>query len=335
MNRKLLNLSGKIDSILTAVFEAISDGAESMGVPFFVVGATARDVILEYGHDIRTIRVTRDVDFGIRVPDWNQYDRLKAELVATGKFRQGREIQRLYHEKGLPVDIIPFGPLANCLNALTWPPDHEIEMNMLGFEEAYNHSLRVRVREDPRLNIRFASPAGLTLMKIISWSDRRADKDAQDIALLIRNYADAGNIERLYDEGDLLETEEFDLEHAGARLLGRDIAKISTPESTKSVLEILARETGEQKRYRLVEGMIKGLILNHDFDNVFEKSLQLLDKLKAGILDESSHHYAGKKVPDQREYDSGSEDETDIHLILKSTIITSEYHENPPHLHRK
>ena len=42
-----------------------------------------------------------------------------------------------------------------------------------------------------------------------------------------------------------------------------------------------------------------------------------------------------KKVPDQREYDSGSEDETDIHLILKSTIITSEYHENPPHLHRK
>ncbi len=31
-----------------------------------------------------------------------------------------------------------------------------------------------------------------------------------------------------------------------------------------------------------------------------------------------------KKVPDQREYDSGSEDETDIHLILKSAIYKAD-----------
>lgn len=287
MSRQLFRLSGKPDGFLTEIFELIHNAAGSAGIPFFAVGAAARDMILECGYNICTIRATKDIDIGVQVSDWNQYSRLKKALTATGKFKPGRDIQTLLHESGIPADIIPFGSVADCVNSLTFPPDHETEMNIQGFEEAYCHSLLIRLRSEPALDIRFASLTGLALMKIISWNGRGSEKDAQDLALLIRTYADAGNLDRLYnEESDLLEAEDFNLKYAGARLLGRDIAKILTFESGKTVLEILSRETGGQKQYRLVQGMMRERpILTHDFDDTFEEKLRQLNKLKSGVLD--------------------------------------------------
>jgi len=57
---------------------------------------------------------------------------------------------------------------------------------------------------------------------------------------LLTTYSDAGNFERLYDEElALLEAVEFDLELAGATLLGRDVARIcsaSTSERARALL---------------------------------------------------------------------------------------------------
>ena len=56
---------------------------------------------------------------------------------------------------------------------------------------------------------------------------RTNNKDAADLHRLLTTYADAGNFDRLYDqESALLEAVEFDLELAGAELLGRDVARI-------------------------------------------------------------------------------------------------------------
>jgi len=43
----LLDLSGKIDPASLALFETLGDTAGSLGAPFFVVGATARDMIFK------------------------------------------------------------------------------------------------------------------------------------------------------------------------------------------------------------------------------------------------------------------------------------------------
>jgi predicted nucleotidyltransferase len=77
-----------------------------------------------------------------------------------------------------------------------------------------------------------ASVPGLTLLKLIAWADRGAqnNKDAADLYRLLATYSDAGNFDRLYDqESALLEAVEFDLELAGAQLLGRDVARICPP----------------------------------------------------------------------------------------------------------
>jgi len=63
----LLDLSGKINPVSLALYETLSDVAGSMGVSFFVVGATARDMIFELGHGLPSKRATKDVDFGVRV----------------------------------------------------------------------------------------------------------------------------------------------------------------------------------------------------------------------------------------------------------------------------
>jgi predicted nucleotidyltransferase len=124
---------------------------------------------------------------------------------------------------------------------------------------------------------------GWLFLKIIAWNDRspQGSKDAGDLAFLMRNYLDAGNRERLVEEHpDLLADDDFHYERAGARLLGRDIAAIMSPGTRKVVLEILDRETHNQKRYRLVEDMMDIYAVTGD---AFEECLQFLKALEAGI----------------------------------------------------
>jgi predicted nucleotidyltransferase len=286
MKRNLLDLSGKIDSLTIEILQAITKVAKSLNSPFFVVGATARDIVLERGYGISTKRATQDIDFGVQVSDWEHYRQLREGLISTGKFTYDKKkTQRLLHEGNFPVDIIPFGAIANLDNSISWPPDNEVEMSTLGFEESYHNALTVRVRSNPVLDVQFASLPGLALMKIISWHDRYPDRnrDAKDLSLLIRNYLDAGNQERLFNEEvDILEKVDSDYLRASARLLGRDIAGILNPETAKTILMVLKHETGERDRYRLIEDMRDTLI---DYSNNFEENLQLLQELKSGILE--------------------------------------------------
>jgi predicted nucleotidyltransferase len=285
MTSKLLNLSGKIDNLTIGVLSTIARFADSLRIPFFVIGATARDIILTHGYNIQTIRATKDIDFGIQVSDWDQYAKLKDGLLSTGFFTPGKEPHRFLYEEIIRVDVIPFGAIAEPGHVLSWPPDHETRMSTLGFEEAYNCSQIVRLRSDPVLDVRFATPCGLALMKLISWNDSypHRNRDARDLALLLKTYTDAGNAQRIYNEAaDLLEKTDFDYIRAGARLLGRDMAAVMCSKTKDVVIDILNRETGHQNRYRLVEDMLKGSPLAKD---AFEEYLRLLEAMKAGILE--------------------------------------------------
>lgn len=65
MTEKSLDLSGKIDGFTVELFATIANVAASDGISFFVVGATARDIILQYGYGIETIRATNDIDLAL------------------------------------------------------------------------------------------------------------------------------------------------------------------------------------------------------------------------------------------------------------------------------
>lgn len=282
MKKSLLDLSGKIEGDLIELCEAVVNKADSLDIPFFVVGAYARDIVLHHGHGIRPQRLTEDVDFGIQVSDWGQFRKLTDALISTGDFKLTKQTQRFVHKNGLLIDIVPFGPIEDG-HRITWPPENAVIMNVLGFQEAFEHSQSVKLRSNPDLIIPVATPAGLAIMKIIAWKERTRDlrgKDAKDLALLLQNYMDAGNEQRLYDEEpDLLEEDGYDYTLAGARLLGRDMAGIARPETKRAILVILDAEAGERGHYPLVEDMT-GLTVRAE---IFEENLKLLEAMKAGF----------------------------------------------------
>jgi predicted nucleotidyltransferase len=253
-------LNSAVDPAVVRVLRVLDPIARSSGCDYFLAGATARDIVLVNVHGLLPGRATRDIDFGIAVESWSQFELLKNRLLATNAFSASRAQQRLIFAEpnggvSIPVDLIPFRGIASAQGTIAWPPGRDIVMNVAGFEEALASSVRIDIEAD--LTVHVASPAGLTLLKLTAWVDRgrESNKDAADLYRLLTSYADAGNTDRLYDaELDLLEAAEFDIQLAGAELLGRDVAAICDSRILNQIQSVLALESN---RERLVTDMVR------------------------------------------------------------------------------
>ncbi len=279
-----LNLSGKIEKRVVDTLHILKRVAGSLSISFFVVGASARDFILKHQYDIEPRRKTGDIDLGVEVASWEQFKMLFEALISSGQFSPTPERQRLRCGTVL-VDILPFGPITGEGKKISWPPEHEIIMSMVGFEEAYEHSITVRVSSDPDLDIKLATLPGLAIMKLISWEEKYPDRkrDAEDLLLIMNTYEEAGNSSRLYGEDlPLLQEEGFDTRLAGARLLGRDMARISDPETLLIVKKILDDETKEMSQYKLISDTMREAGMS---DTRFDGILAQLTKLREGFVE--------------------------------------------------
>jgi predicted nucleotidyltransferase len=258
--------------------------ADSLNIPFFVVGASARDLILKHCYGIEPPRKTGDIDLGVEVANWQQFKELTESLIATGQFFPTKETQRFLCGVIL-IDIIPFGPLADENKKISWPPEHEIIMSMVGFKEAFEYSITVRLSSDPVLDIKLSTLPGLAIMKLISWKDKYPERkrDAGDLLLIMNKYEEAGNSERLYgEELPLLQEEDFDARMAGIRLLGRDMAKISDPQTFRIIKSIVDGEIEDVSQYKLVSDMIRE---SGSLQARFGEILSRLEKLRQGIIE--------------------------------------------------
>jgi predicted nucleotidyltransferase len=243
------------------VLRSLDPIAREADCGYSVAGATARDLILVSVHGLRPGRATRDIDFGIAIESWEQFARLKERLAATGDFAPDRRaLQRLIYTDqavgfSIPVDLIPFRGVASPSGTIAWPPRQDVVMNVAGFEEALASAISMEI--EVGLTVRVASVPGLTLLKLIAWADRgrESNKDAADLYTLLTTYADAGNTDRLYDqEMDLLEAVAYDMELAGTELLGRDVARICSPQALAQVQSLLRSEGNLE---RLVNQMVQ------------------------------------------------------------------------------
>src|SRR4030066_259208 len=278
------NLSGKIEKPIVDALYLLKRIADSFGIPFFVVGAFSRDLILKHGYGIEPRRKTGDIDLGVEVVSWEQFEKLKESLIATSRFSLSPDKQRLRCGTIL-IDILPFGPITDKDKKISWPPEHEMTMSMVGFEEAYEYSITFRLSSDPELDIKLASLPGLAIMKLISWKEKYPNRkrDAEDLLLIMNKYEEAGNSERLYEEDlSLLQEEGFDTKLAGTRLLGRDMGKISDSKTILIVKGILDAETEEMSQYKLVSDMIRE---TGKADQRFDEILAQLMKLRQGFVE--------------------------------------------------
>ncbi len=129
MKNILYNLSEKIDPVVAEVLQIIDQEASSRGLLYFVVGATARDILLHHCHDIRCNRLTRDLDIGVEVSGWDEFSRLSEALVATGRFTATREAFREVGETNWraaePVlrDELPRESFTLAYSRMKWVPE--------------------------------------------------------------------------------------------------------------------------------------------------------------------------------------------------------------------
>ena len=156
MKNSLIDITGKLTTGLVELYSGIALQADALGIEFLVVGAMARDLVLVHGFDAKIERGTRDVDFAINVSSWEEFDSLKDKLLESG-YRADQKMGHKLHytcSKELPweIDIVPFGAIEDGRSMIAWPPDQDFEMNMLGFKEAAQSALIVRIVIPPENN---------------------------------------------------------------------------------------------------------------------------------------------------------------------------------------
>lgn len=280
MIKKSLDLSGQVD-LLVPIYRLITTVSAELEIPFFVVGATARDLIWTHGYGFRSQRATHDIDLAVMIKDWEDFDRLEKALLDSGEFNKERDIQRFSYQGRTPIDIVPFGNMEEIDKTISWPPGHDVKMSVMGFDEALDSALIVRLCSDPILDVRVATPAAIVTLKLISWDERYPErqKDAVDIAFMVRGYQGLGNDERLFENhGDLID-DDYDYDTTGAELLGRDIASFLGEQSLERIKNILAREVaGDNDNYRLILDMTHG-----EYQDSFDENLSLIASLYKGV----------------------------------------------------
>jgi predicted nucleotidyltransferase len=81
------------------------------------------------------------------------------------------------------------------------------------------------------------------VLKLFAWHDRQTNgKDAFDLYRMIFSYADAGNLDWLYNEEiQILEEADHNAEFAGAALLGFDTHQLCSPGAFARVRDILTK----------------------------------------------------------------------------------------------
>lgn len=243
-----------------------------LGLQYLVVGAFARDLVLTHVYGIDLPRPTRDIDLGIAVGSWENFERLKQRLVDTGEFSPVQDVAHRLRFRahsgsiGTPLDIVPFSGVEEPDATIRWPPGRAVAMNVTGFEEALAHAELVRISDE--LTVPVASLPGLALLKLFAWLDRRHETslDAVDLMLLMRHYGDAGNADRLYGaEKELLAAVDFDIERAGATLLGQDVRAVAMSRSYERLTAALAPEPVRQS---LITHVASGVSWADDEDRV-------------------------------------------------------------------
>jgi len=249
MNTTLLDCSKRPELLLHAqTLAAVGSVAEALGVKTLIAGAFARDLHTMYAHDLPAERRTEDLDIALAVASWGVFQTLRDRLIGSGSFLTTPRLHRLRHIGELSVDLIPFGGVETRHRHIHWPPGGESRMDVFGFQEALASATVVLLPD--AVQARVASVPALVLLKLAAWQDRHhrsPRKDGQDLWLLIANYLQLGNEQRLWGEFVAWTDEErFDYEEAGARMVGTDLARLLDAEGRRKILAILGDQTRDE-----------------------------------------------------------------------------------------
>lgn len=267
--------------LLKSLLDFLADSFQDEGLNFYVIGATARDIIMAL-HGERSGRATLDLDIAIALSSWKRFEKVQSKLLQHPDIQKDQnQVQRFLYKKILKFDIVPFGEIMQKDDKVYWPPDETVAMSVLGFEETKYDTLVVKIDEE--FEIEVASLRGIFLLKLFAWRDRNQlhNRDADDIAFIIENYL-AINQERAatdhYEEIYL--NSDFNFKSAGSRLLGLDVSGIIHPGSNvyRKIEELFDTEISSAEDSRLINQ-----ILETNGSYSYDEALACLEGFVAGL----------------------------------------------------
>jgi len=224
INSSDINFNGKD---LKSFFDRINDACAKTKTSYFIVGAFARDLVLENIFNETTGIATKDIDIAIRMNDWEKFDSFITYLKLTHGFKNGKVAHEFISPEEIFTDIIPYGQIESN-RLISFPLQDNRAINMLGFQEIYDSTLEIVLDSETELKV--ASIEGIAILKLIAWKDRKpasiSEKHTRDIGFLIKAYFDAMVEDFAVEFSDLFDEEDFDPLTCGARALGRRIKQL-------------------------------------------------------------------------------------------------------------
>lgn len=255
------------NDLLYDTLKALSSSLQSLNIPLYVVGATARDVMMKLLGEDEVRRRTNDLDVAIALQDWSDFDRVKKKLEQN-HFNKVKDKQKFIYkgeanDNDFEVDVVPFGNIA-VNEQICWPPEGNPVMSVRCFDDVMAHSMDVSVGDE--ITFKIAPLYGQFLIKFDAWIDRHAktDKDAVDMFYFLNSYFnvkvmnDSVPPDEIYASDD---DKELTHEVLSARWLAYDISKILSTEHLVYYIEIIEEELKKEEN---------SLLLYHFMNNISE-----------------------------------------------------------------
>ena len=240
-------------TVLTSYFDFIES-------EYYVIGATARDIVLTAIHEQDAKRSTADLDIAIAIPNWEDFESIEEDLCKIEGFKKDeKQWQRFIYKDIYLLDIVPFGGVANEDSTIYWPPEEEVAMSVAGFSEATKDILEVDI--DNEFSVKVVPLPGIFLLKLNAFKDRHLEnnKDADDMAYIISCYLEINQDRAIESHFDIYEADNFTTFIAGAILLGRDIKRIlsESPQALATFIGILQAELDTEEESVLINQMLE------------------------------------------------------------------------------
>jgi predicted nucleotidyltransferase len=244
--------------LLKPILQELTEYFKGTGISFFVIGATARDIIMEL-HNESSGRLTHDLDIAITINDWEQYKTIESEISKLPNFSKDTDQKQRFKYLGkFDLDIVPFGNIMKESDKIFWPPDEEFAMSVLGFSAVNDAALKVSIDGD--IEIKIASLAGIFILKIVAWRDRnhKTNKDADDMVFILQNYLEIYRDESL-EYFEEIYTDDHTILKGGSTLLGIHLNQIleAYADAKQRIVEILTTEIDKKEESKLINQILE------------------------------------------------------------------------------
>ncbi|MBU0713397.1 hypothetical protein KJ762_15000 [bacterium] len=209
---------------------------EKKGYRYALIGANVPLILIDqkeangkgYG-----IRPTYDVDLTVEIEDWDDYQRLKQDLMKLGLVQKDRQPDHRFFMDDLIVDILPYGEAIAKDGVIEWPGTGD-RMNVIGFEKLFQYAKMESIVDDVMIPV---IPLSLLVFtKILAYLDRKAPRDLQDILYVLEHYEEASVSERRFD---VVSEDKLSYETSGAFLIAQDLKKVISNKESGIVHEFL------------------------------------------------------------------------------------------------